>query len=142
MNWGTRIVITFIVFVGIIATLVTISMKQDVNLVADDYYVKELAYQDQIVSENNINELSVKPKVTLDRSKGLITLHIDGEDLDGEVLFFRPSKASMDKKYKLQTNAEGLQVFKINDFDKGLWKVKVNWTSEDKPYYLEQSVVL
>lgn len=142
MNWGTRIVITFIVFVGIIATMVTISMRQDVNLVADDYYVKELAYQDQIVSENNMNELTVKPEVTLDRSKGLITLHIDGEDLDGEVLFFRPSKASMDKKYKLKTNKEGMQFFSMSDFDQGLWKIKVSWSSNDKPYYLEQSVVL
>lgn len=143
MNWGTRIVFTFIAFVGVIVTMVVISMRQDINLVADDYYVQELAYQDQmdrISNSNNLREL--KPEINYDAHKKSITLSTrDGKDLDGTIYFFRPSDAALDKKYTIQL-VEGKQVFSSNDLSKGMWRVKVNWKTEDKEFYTEKVLIL
>ena len=48
MNWGNKIMLSFSVFVAIIITMVVVSMKQDVFLVSEDYYDKEVKYQNQI----------------------------------------------------------------------------------------------
>jgi len=74
MNWGTGIVIAFVCFAGVLATIVTISMKQDVGLVAKDYYKQEIAYQDQIDRKTNYNQLERKPVIKLDASKNHIEL--------------------------------------------------------------------
>ncbi|MEM7108608.1 MAG: FixH family protein [Bacteroidota bacterium] len=143
MNWGTRIVITFIAFVGVIVTMVVISMKQDIHLVAKDYYVQELAYQDQMDRISNSNELSeLKPEVHYDaKRKSIILSTPDGKNLDGTIYFFRPSDARLDKKYTIQL-VNGKQVFSSHDLNKGMWRVKVNWKDQDKEFYTEKVLIL
>jgi len=140
MNWGKGIVLTFVIFVGVIATLVTISMKQDVSLVSKDYYVEELAYQDQIDRINNKNSMEKKPEIK--KTGEVIVLQLNVPESDGSVHFFRPSNARFDKKYKLAINESGTQVFKASDFEKGFWKVKINWQKDGKEYYSEHNLVL
>ena len=65
MNWGTKIVFSFIAFAGLIITMVVISMRQDVSLVAKDYYVQEIAYQDQIDKIQNQKALESEPTIKL-----------------------------------------------------------------------------
>ena len=49
MDWGKGILLTIIAFVAFIMTLVVISVKQDdIHLVTENYYEKEIKYQDQI----------------------------------------------------------------------------------------------
>lgn len=140
MNWGTRIVIAFACFIGVIATLVTISMRQDVSLVAKDYYVQEIAYQDQIDRIENKNRMEIQPSIEI--KSGVVELSIKKSELEGTIHFFRPSDAKLDKKYVIQLDQNGTQAFKAADFEKGLWKVKINFTSEGKEYYSEHSLVL
>lgn len=140
MNWGKGIVVAFVCFIGVIATLVTISMKQDVSLVAKDYYVQEIAYQDQIDRIENKNRMEIQPSVEL--KTGNIELLIKKLELEGTIHFFRPSNAKLDKKYVIKLDKNGKQLFSASDFEKGLWKVKINFTSEGREYYSEHSLVL
>ena len=140
MNWGTRIVITFVCFVAVIVTMVVISMRQNISLVDKDYYVQEIAYQDQIERIKNKNEMGEKPEVI--KRNGKIIISINDQDLAGEVHFFRPSDASLDKKYVLMLNEKGQQSFAMVDFEKGLWRIKVNWNKNGKEFYSEHSLTL
>ncbi len=140
MNWGTGIVIAFTCFVAVIVSLVVISMRQNISLVDKDYYVQEIAYQDQIERINNKNEMSQKPEIKKENGTIIIALH--DRDLTGEIHFFRPSDASLDKKYVLQLDEAGIQQFSAFDFEKGLWKIKVNWNKNGKEYYSEHSLTL
>jgi len=140
MNWGKSIVVVFVIFVGIMATLVTISMRQDVSLVSKDYYVEELAYQDQIERINNKNLMEEKPEIR--KAGEVIILELNVPKSIGSVHFFRPSNAKFDKKYKLAINQSGIQVFKSTDFEKGFWKVKINWEKDGKEYYSEHNLIL
>jgi nitrogen fixation protein FixH len=142
MNWGNRIVLTLVLFVGLIVTLVVISMNQDIGLVADDYYVQELAYQDQIDRIQNVKDLKVQPKVVSDKQTNTVVLTIKDKELEGEVHFFRPSDATLDRKFKLQLDVNGQQQFNTSDFEKGLWKVKINWKEAGEQYYSEHILIL
>ena len=130
MNWGTKITITFIAFVGVIVTMELISMNQDIHLVA----------MDRITNSNALNEL--KPEVNYDAKKKSITLSTpNGKELNGTIYFFRPSDARLDKKYTIQL-VDGQQVFSSSELDKGLWRVKVNWKDKDKEFYTEKVLIL
>lgn len=145
MNWGTGIIIAFVCFASVIATIVTISMKQDVGLVAKDYYKQEIAYQDQIDRKTNYNRLEQKPVIKLDATRNYIELQFPEEltskMADGELLLFRPSTSKWDKKYRIALNEAGEQQINIQHLAPGMWRVKVNWaTMTDKQYYTEMII--
>lgn len=141
MNWGTRIVIAFVCFAGVITTMVVISMKQEVNLVAKDYYKQEIAYQDQIDRKDNYNQLHSKPRLKMDAASNVIQvqfpIELKNTFKNGELHMFRPSSAKFDKKYKLDLDDNGFQQIDMNTMPNGVWKAKLSWNSEDKEYYTE-----
>ena len=141
MNWGKSIIIAFACFAGVIASLVTISMKQDVNLVADDYYKQELAYQDQIDRKDNYNKLEDKPVVLLDASGNFIDVQFPPELIkrwnSGQIHMFRPSTSKWDKKYEIALDQSGKQRIDITALPGGVWKAKINWKSDNEEYYTE-----
>ena len=44
MNWGTWIALSFVLFALFIGALVVVCVRQDINLVALDYYKQEIDY--------------------------------------------------------------------------------------------------
>lgn len=141
MNWGTGIFITFVVFMGIIITMVVISMKQDINLVASDYYKQELAYQDQIDKMQNATDNSDEVTFNYLASKGQFVMS-SKVDMEGEAHFYRPSDATKDLKVNFDLKMGSNQVINTEGMDKGLWKVKLTWTKDTKLYYAEKSIVI
>ena len=144
MNWGTNIIIAFVLFVGLVVTMVTISMRQDVSLVSKDYYVQEIAYQEQIERiENNQKLGEAQPSIQYDGTTRLITVKMPKSYTgNGEIYFFRPSEAALDAKYVLKSNQQGLQVFDARDFKKGLWRIKISWNEKGKDFYKEETLVI
>ena len=58
MNFGGKIVILYLSFVGLILTLVFMSYGQKVELVSTDYYAQEINFQQKINATNNEKSLS------------------------------------------------------------------------------------
>ena len=47
-NWGTKLFIAIVIFMGFIFVLVYMRTRHDVSLVENDYYPKGLKYQDRL----------------------------------------------------------------------------------------------
>ncbi|UXX78488.1 FixH family protein [Reichenbachiella carrageenanivorans] len=144
MNWPRSIILAFVLFAGLVITMVVISMKHEVNLVAHNYYEEELAYQDQIDRIQNFNDLADKPTIIRRGEEIIVTfpIHLASEIQSGEIHFFRPSDNSIDKKIELKLDQAYSQSFPTNGLGKGLWKTKLRWKSNDKEYFSEQRFVL
>lgn len=141
MNWGTKIFITFIIFMGIIITMVVISMRQDVSLVATDYYKQELAYQDQIDKQKNA--IAASNDISFDyRSKDKQLVLSSNKAASGEIHFYRPSDASQDMKIEFDVDSGDVKAVSTAGMKKGLWKVKLTWNQGDKLHYIEKTVVI
>lgn len=140
MTWGKWIVVAFVLFAGFIATLVTVCMRQDVNLVSKDYYKDELAYQDQIARIDNTNALREKPVIK--RADNF--LDVDFKQFDeienGELKLFRPSDPKMDKVFLLQSTDVKKQSFSIDGMEKGMYRARMTWQMNGKEFYLETIV--
>jgi hypothetical protein len=122
-------------------TLVTISMKQDVNLVAEDYYKQEIEYQDQIDRLTRTKALVIKPEVLIDRENHSIVINMQQEGFqNGKALFFRPADATMDKWVSI--SGEGAESVSIAGWNNGLWKVRLEWTSKGEEFYMEKIINL
>lgn len=146
MNWGKGIIITFIIFAGILTTMVVISMKQEVGLVAPDYYKQEIAYQEQIDRVNNYSQLEEKPSLSVDRNDLDVVIAFSKGQFQsitsGEVLLFRPSHMGLDELHKLKLDSKGEHRINVSQLLKGRWKVKFSWQMNDKEYYNETSINL
>ena len=145
MNWGAKIVVSFVVFIGVIFTMVYISVNQDISLVAENYYEEELAYEDQIQRIKNSNELVGQLNFKVDRAEQLAKVTFPESILtdfkEGTVRFYRPSSARFDQEFTM-TPENGMQQIDIANFKRGLWKVKLNWKSSGKEFYKEITMVL
>ena len=145
MNWGTRIVIAYALFIILVMTMVGYAMRQDVFLVSENYYEEEIAYQEQIDRLSNTQSLKEKVKVNVDQN-GHIHLQLPKSSMDaitkGSVHLYRPSDARLDQFFELKPDAMGNQQFYVKDLPHGSWKIKVSWKGGTKDYYFEQDLLL
>ena len=60
MSWGYKILIVYILFIGMILGMVYVASRQTNEMQDDNYYAKELVYQSVIDGKNNLNALPEK----------------------------------------------------------------------------------
>lgn len=141
MNWGKGILVTIILFVAFIMTLVVISVKQDdIHLVTENYYEKEIKYQEQIEREKSAAQLSREVLLFDDASKViLLDLPIGAK---GELQLFRPSDARLDQLLPLEIKDAGKTSISLNQLKPGYWRVKLTWVEDGVEYYEESKITI
>ena len=55
MSWGYKILIVYILFIGMILGMVYVASRQTNEMQDDNYYAKELVYQSVIDGKNGID---------------------------------------------------------------------------------------
>ena len=148
MNWGLKIGIVFVGFVVFMISMVIICMRQEnIHLVTENYYEKEIAYQDQI--DNETNTVALKndvPEILYAKENGMVTVQypagFSDASITGSILFFRPSDAKQDFTVPLKADPLRQQKVSVADLEKGLWKIKMEWSAVGKKYYLEEKLVV
>ncbi len=142
LNWGSGIAITYILFMAGVLILVFIFMNQDVHLVTDDYYAKEIEYQQQIDKVERTKLLSEQPVVTFSDGVFMVSFPKSVKNIiNGEIQIYRPSDSNLDKTASIFLDAENRQLVKPPINLPGLWKVKIDWTRNDTNYYNEKIIL-
>jgi hypothetical protein len=139
INWGIKILALYLGFVGLILTLVSMAMRQNVDLVSKDYYEQELKFQQKI---NKINHSkSLKEPLSWELKQGLLVLkfpeQFKGQTISGNIYFFRPSDAAMDKTITLPKDTSTVLTITTKQLNKGLYKMQINWQADTTEYYNE-----
>lgn len=142
LNWGTGIAIALIVFVGILTTLAVYFMNQKVELVTNNYYDKELVYQNDIDRMNESVNLKEPVTVSLDEKNVMVIFpkEVLPEGVSGEILFYKPSDSNKDFKINFDLKNDSLVAVGINKFTKGLWRAKITWHTPKSNYYNEEII--
>jgi hypothetical protein len=142
MNWGKSIVVAYVAFASFIGVLVTICMRHDPGLVAQDYYKQELVYQQRIDQIKNAADLSLKPTITAANNQVQISFADFSRVTNGEFSLFRPSDARQDKTYTLPATKETVQVFDVSAQQRGMYKARLRWTMDGKEYFIEETIYI
>jgi hypothetical protein len=142
MNWGKRIAFTYIGFVIFMVTLAYIASKQNFDLVSEDYYEQELSYQKKIDAAANFNAETHKVEFGLNDSalSILFPLVTDTKKLKGEIHCYKAADASSDFTLPIAVDASGKQTISRNKFNEGLFIIKLSYSVNDKPFYVEKEI--
>lgn len=142
MNFGTWIVVAFVVFAVFIGTLVMVCVRQDIDLVSKDYYQQELLYQDQIYRLNNTAALASKPEFTIVNDRIQVAFGQWNDMEAGELKLFCPSNPRMDRNFQLARTGERIQSFELESLQKGMYRAKLLWKMDGKEFYLEEVIYI
>jgi len=145
MNWGWKIFFMTAGFVLLVLFMVFKAMQQDFHLVYEDYYDKEIKYQDEIDKIKNARELGdgLKIEYLLKEDNMKFTYPLQHRNsIKGSILFFRPSDSSLDTTFPIKPGLDGTQIIRVGSLEKGLWQVKVTWAFGNKEYQQEKNIVL
>jgi hypothetical protein len=126
MNWGKGIVIVLGSFMIFILVLAVILMRQNVNLESDDYYKKEINYEQEIVAMRNANELNEKVKVLVSDEYLTIQLPEQGDYAEITVNFQRPDNKKLDQSFSFNDTRSFLIEKKA--LTKGAYNVEISYT--------------
>ena len=144
ISWPFGIAIIYGLFVILLLIYVVFSTYNTVDLVTEDYYAKELKYQEYIDRKNRTNTL--KEGVIWDYSEKSQTIHlrfpatIDPAQISGKIVFFRPSDARLDNSISINPDTNGLQTLDISNLKQGMWRIKIFWKTNVAEYYNEDTV--
>lgn len=143
IGWGGRIAFLYGGFVLLIAALVTGAMRQDFDLVADDYYAQELAYQDVLDAGKNQSALSAPATVYANATDVVIEFpeEFKGKVINGNVHFYSPVEDAWDKQVKLE-NATAVVTVPRAGLENTRYKIKLSWQVDEKNYYQESDINL
>lgn len=142
MNWGKWIVVSFVLFAIFIGTLVAVCVRQDISLVATDYYKQELDFQKQIDRSKNAQSLASRPAISVVNNTLQISFKEFNRLQNGELKLFRPSNAASDFTLQLEASADSVLTFDIQNREKGMYKAQMKWSMDEKEYYFEETIYL
>lgn len=142
-TWGHAITLVFILFAGYILYFVYQSFQTNVDLVAEDYYAREVAFQDRINETANAVPFKEKVEVKVDHEGILITFPKDEvEVLEGSGTLFRPSSKDMDRKFPITLNEDHTQRIPKQALSPGRYSVQLEWKDGEKGYFISKDIVL
>lgn len=142
LNWGVSIAIFYVAFAATMVGMVIKSKTYDNALVTDDYYAKDLAYQQQYEKLANAKALSTDLTIGKVGNGVQLLFPKETQQPDGEIQFYRADDKSKDFTVKVSPDANGLQTVPVDQLTTGRWTVKVDWQAGGKPFYKEQVVIL
>ena len=143
MNWGHKLTLGIVAFMGFIIFLVVSTSLVSTDLVTDDYYEQELKYQDRIDAEENTAGLN--GEFVVSSSGDMITIQLPSDFYNLEVIgsahFYRPDNADLDRLFKLRRNSLELSVPK-SKFKSGTYVLKISCEVDGKDYYHSEELSL
>lgn len=135
LNWGTGIAIICTLFVLFFVVLVGWTFTEDVNLVADNYYEKEIAYQSEIDKIQNALDLPEQPTINIvgEMIEIRFPIILESTDFSGNIHLYRPSDNKNDILVPISL-VEQKQFIPTAALIDGLWELKLEWKSNAVAY--------
>ncbi len=144
INWGTGLVIgmaLFIAFILYFVIKISTDKKYDFDLVTEEYYKKEMVFQNEMDAERNSKNLEnsiMGEKVT---EGWLLTFpkNLDYSKIEGSVVLYRPSNKQLDFEIPLQLSGPNLLI-PHNKLVEGRWNTIVHWSYAGEDYLYKNEI--
>ena len=144
LNWGTGIVISFVLFMSFILYFVIkvqSSSKYNNELVVEEYYKKDAHFETEMMQIQNAHDLAQQPQILVN-AQGISVVfpkQFDPAKMKGIVSLYRPSNKKLDFEIPISTSSSTLLIPK-KSWVGGLWDITLSWTYDDKSYIESQRV--
>lgn len=143
MNWGYKLLVVYSVFVAGILIMVFKSSSENFDLVTDDYYAKELKFQQQIDAAGRTRALSANVKSEV--KDGQLVVHFpkdfEGKKISGQMQLYYAAdkKKDVTGNFNVETTSAAMNIPAGN---KGMHELHLNWSVDGVAYYFEEKIFL
>ena len=138
--WPYGLTVVILLYIGWLLFFLFFSNSQKADVVEENYYRKGIEYQRQIDKRIRTNHLPGQVNIIYTpQNKLIIRLPIKADS--GIISLYRPSDASLDKKYDLHLDDGRRQVLDVAHLKKGKWTVKIDWQTSGQNYYFEKTLI-
>jgi hypothetical protein len=144
INWGTGIVLAFVAFISFIMYFVIImstDSKYDRELVTEEYYKNELAFQDQMNKEQRAKNLGFTP-IIIKNESGLVVSFpekYNTAEISGTLFLYRPSNKKLDFVMPISVSSLNTIIPSQHLLD-GRWNIEINWTYKGDEYFYKEEL--
>jgi hypothetical protein len=139
INWGRALVLFFILFFIWVFSFVFFALRQNNDLVSDDYYQKGAKYTNQI----NVNQRSVayQDSIQISQAGGQVQITLSkglaSNNDTVQVYFFRSSDKGKDVRLNFIKAESPLVIDKIG-LTHGRYQVFISWNSRGEKYMVKK----
>lgn len=140
MNWGKGIIIGMGLFMSFIITLVVIMMNNDTDLVTEDYYQKELAYNKQYDAQQNYMKAGESIEVNILKDTFFLSFPNALQTGKVEVELIRPNDKNQDANFTIEAKEKVMIPTAV--LPKGAFDCVLHGTYKGKPYEFVQQIIL
>lgn len=144
INWGTGVIIAFVAFISFIMYFVIImgtNDKYNRDLVTEEYYKKELAFQKQINKEQKTRNSNVIPIIIKNKNDLVIQFSEKQNPLEisGTLFFYRPSNKKLDFKIPITLSDTNFIIPKKRLLE-GRWNIEIDWSYNGEEYFYKEKI--
>jgi hypothetical protein len=144
INWGTGIVLALVIMVSGMLYLVSIALRQNDDLVENDYYQKSITYQQHIDEARNNNALTEKIKFELSPESLKLSFPklANSQEFEGEIHFYSPVEEKRDMTVQIKLDSIYNQIVDLKSMQKGRYQLKIDWKAGKVAYYQEEEITV
>ncbi|HEX7367547.1 MAG TPA: FixH family protein [Pelobium sp.] len=136
MNWGKGLVIGLASFMIFITVLVVQMFRTAEDSFDKDYYEKGLTYNTEYDQRQQVITDHAQPVIK--QTDDYVSISFVGLD-SGTVNFRRPSDSKKDQLFSVNhTDVK----FPKADFEKGEWRIIINWSANQKKYIYQTNLFM
>ena len=143
ISWGYKIIFIYAAFVLGILTMVFLSAKENRDLVSENYYAEEIAYQQVIDQSSKTAALSAQVELIASASQLIVQLPKEfyGLQTNGEWTLYYAADKARDIAGKISTENGNYSIAIPRDAT-GQYLFKMHWKVGNKEYYFEKNIFL
>ena len=139
--WPIAITAVCVAFAAGLAVVVVIASRHQEDLVAPDYYARELRHQQQQESDSR-GKAVAGYAFDFSPEARRIVVHFPAPAVTGAIVLYRPSNAALDRTIPIGPDAAGVQTIDTAPLAAGPWRVQLSWTLRGQRYSREHVVVV
>ncbi len=142
IGWGTGTAIFFAAFIVFMMVLVLLASRQGVQLVTEDYYEKELEFQDVQERMARADQLPEPLRWELKGNTLLLDFpEAAGVEFRGSLVFYNPSNEAKDQRMDFSTVNDSL-LLDLGALTAGRYTLKVECQHGGVEYYSEGMLLI
>ncbi|WP_313373696.1 FixH family protein [Chishuiella sp.] len=139
-TWGHGVVVALGCFIIFILSLLYFAGETG-GMVTDNYYEKELHFQDEINSEKRANELKEKPEVIVQANGFLFQFPATtSADFSGDIYLLRNEDETKDIKETIKLNDRKNFLVSSVKLKEGVYELTLNWKENNQTYLIKKSI--
>lgn len=135
MNWGVKLAVAMLTFMVFVVAMGIFMMRSSSQLVEENYYEKDLNYQQNIEAQKNaLIEDTLVVFNTDSLPEKIVVQFNTRQNITGNILFLKPEDKAKDVSFPISVDAQGRQVIDTHRLSRGRWRVVVQWEIAQKNY--------